>query len=174
MCLLRHEDDVAHQRGYGNNNDVHSGEDGDPWAEFEEDISEDERVEEPPEEEDEENQPPRKRIRVERPQDYYDIVDVNEKFVKKYQATTYDYRVQFRNMDHLSLREFLPRLGSIFESILERLTDGLPAEDRVRLVFQSTYLNFPIALPFLRVDELTVERFLARIEQVLQCYSIGR
>ena len=54
---------------------------------------------------------------------------------------------------------------------MERLTDGLPAEDRVRLVFQSTYLNFPIALPFLRVDELTVERFLARIEQVLQSYQ---
>ena len=45
------------------------------------DILEDERAEELPEEEDEENQPPRKRIRVERPQDYSDIVDVNEKFV---------------------------------------------------------------------------------------------
>ena len=74
-------------------------------------------MEELPEEEDEENQPPRKRVRSERPQDCYDIVEVNEKFVKKYQASTYDYRVQFRNMDHLSLREFLPRLGSIFESI---------------------------------------------------------
>ena len=79
--------------------------------------------EELPEEED---QPPRKRIRVGRPQDYYDIVEVNEKFVRKCGATTYDYRVQFRDMNQLSLREFLPRLGPIFESIFGEVNGRSP------------------------------------------------
>ena len=55
---------------------------------------------------------------MERPQDYYDIVDVNEKLVKKTvrHVMSYDYRVQFRDMDHLSMREFVPRLGSILRA----------------------------------------------------------
>ena len=41
-------------------------------------------------------------------------------------------------------------------------------------MFQSSYLNFPIAPPFLRVADLTVDRYLARIEQVLQSYQFIR
>ena len=38
---------------------------------------------------------------------------------------------------------------------LARLLEGLPDDDRVRLVFHSSYLNYPIALPFLPVKEWT-------------------
>ena len=47
-------------------------------------------------------------------------------------------------------------------------------DDRVRFVFDSPVLNFPISLPFMRMDELTAEKFFRRIEAVLQSYKFIR
>ena len=58
-----------------------------------------------------------------------------------------------------------------FKVLFDHLGNGVEPDDRVRLVFESPSLNFPISLPFMRMDELTVERFLARVESVLQSYK---
>ena len=104
------------------------------------------------------------------PEDYYKIVSVRDKYIRRFQAYMYNYNVQFQNLD-VGFEEPMPLLCSICESICFRLEDVVEPDHRVRLVFESPSLNFPISLPFMRMDELTVERFLARVESVLQSYK---
>ena len=87
------------------------------------------------------------------PEDFYKIVSVRDKYVKRFQAYMYDYNVQFLNVDNVGFEEATPLLGS---SIFDHLGNGVELDDRVRLVFESPSFNFPISLRFMRMDELTV------------------
>ena len=93
MTQSQAEDDPPRQQGRGDDGE-RPDEVDDPWERYEENAPADDGEEAG---NDDQTPPPRKRLRVETPEDYYTIVDVDEKFVKKYQATTYDYRLQFRD-----------------------------------------------------------------------------
>ena len=123
---------------------------------------------------DSDSKPEPKRLKAAKPEDFYKLVSVRDKFIKKFQAYTYDYSVEFRNLEHLRLEDVLPRLRSVFQSIIDRLGRDVEPDDRVRFVFDSPVLNFPISLPFMRMDELTAEKFFRRIEAVLQSYKFIR
>lgn len=45
---------------------------------------------------------------------------------------------------------------------------GANSKDLVRITVQSPSLDYPIVLPFMRTEQLTVDRFMAEIERVLQ------
>ena len=98
-------------------------------------------------------------------------MSVKQKHIKKFQAYTYDYNINFKNLEDETLTEVLPLLGGIFDSIIDRLREGVNENDRVRLVFNSPALNFPISLPFMRLDVLTAERIFARTKAVLNSYQ---
>ena len=110
----------------------------------------------------------RKRQRPTTADDYYKIVSVKEKHVHKFHAYMYDYNIQFRNLEEISFEEALPILGNIFGSIIERMGEGVQDDDRVRMVFDSPVLNFPISLPFMRMDEFD------RIQTFLNSYQFIR
>ena len=60
---------------------------------------------------DSDDESPRKRRRALSIKDYYKIVSVKEKHIKKFQAYTYDYNINFKNLEDETLTEVLPLLG---------------------------------------------------------------
>ncbi|KAJ8018754.1 hypothetical protein HOLleu_43077 [Holothuria leucospilota] len=101
----------------------------------------------------------------------FKIEKVTEKFVKKFNATSSDHFVKFRNLDKLNANTFSIILGKIIEHLIETLTDGMSAHDMVRLVISSDLLDTPIALPFVRRHDLNVERIMSHIEKILQSHE---
>ncbi|XP_072021137.1 uncharacterized protein [Amphiura filiformis] len=98
---------------------------------------------------------------------YYNIEAVNTKRVKKYKASATDYRLRLRNLDEVAL-DALPLLSGIIDDVLHNLTLGIRPRDMVRIILQAPGLDKPIALPFIKKDDLTIDRFMARVEHVLQ------
>ncbi|KAJ8019010.1 putative DNA polymerase [Holothuria leucospilota] len=102
---------------------------------------------------------------------FYKIEKVSEKFVKKYNATSSDHFVKFNNLDKLNANTFPIILGKIIEQLIANLTDGMSGHDMVRIVISSEFLDTPIALPFVRKRDLSVERIMSHIEKILQSHE---
>ena len=98
---------------------------------------------------------------------YYELESINTRHVKKYQATAADYRLRLRNLDEIAL-DALPTLSAVIDDVLRSLGDGIRPKDMVRIILQAPGLDKPIALPFIKKDDLTVDRFMARVEHILQ------
>ncbi len=98
---------------------------------------------------------------------YYSVETVHTKHVKKYKATAKDYRLRLKNLDRRAL-DALPLLSAIIDEMLKDMTIGVRPRDMVRIILQAPGLDKPIALPFIKKDDLTMDRFMARIEHVLQ------
>ena len=62
----------------------------------------------------------------------------------------------------------LSRLHQVFDSLLDRVTEGVAMRDQVRFIMHSPQLEYPISLRFMPREKLTVERILAEIERVIQ------
>ena len=77
-------------------------------------------------------------------------------------------------MEDISLHEALPLSGNIFQSIIDCLGVGIQSDERVRMIFDSPVLNFPISLPFMKMEDLTAERLFDRIQTVLTSYQFIR
>ena len=99
---------------------------------------------------------------------YYTFESVNTKSVKKFKATATEYRLRLRNLDDQFAFKALPLLSAIINDVLQNLTLGIRSRDMVRIILQAPDLEKPIALPFIKKDDLTMDRFMARIEHVLQ------
>ena len=76
------------------------------------------------------------------------------------------YKVLFKDIE--VTEDVLSTLKRMFAAIIEDLTKGAKSTDLVRLTVQSPSLDYPIVIPFVRTPELTVDRFMAEIESVLQ------
>ena len=98
---------------------------------------------------------------------YYSLETVSSKHVKKYKATATDYRLRLRNLDELALNA-LPLLSAVIDDALQNITLGISPNDMVRIILQAPGLDKPIALPFIKTDDLTMDRFMTRVEHVLQ------
>ena len=98
----------------------------------------------------------------------FTIKSVKQVMVKKFKTTGLDYRVQFNDLQVSGLPAVLRRLHQVFDSLLDRVTDGVAAHDQVRFVMHSPQIEYPISLPFMSREKLTVERILAEIERVIQ------
>ncbi len=92
---------------------------------------------------------------------------MHSKHVKKFKATATDYRLKLKKLDLVALQA-LPTLSAIIDDVLQRLTTSIRPRDMVRIILQAPGLDKPIALPFIKKDDLTMDRFMARVEHVLQ------
>ena len=104
-------------------------------------------------------------------EDMYTIRVVDEHAMPKFKTTSTRYRVTFRNLEVRDLPNILKSLQRLFTSVLKNLTEFMDPTDIVRLSVQCPQLDFPISLPFMRLSQLTAERFLSEVERVLQSYE---
>ena len=98
---------------------------------------------------------------------YYSLEAISSKHVKKYKATATDYRLRLRNLDAIAL-EALPLLSAVIDDVLQNMTLDISPNDMIRMFLDTPGLDKPIGLPFIKKDDLTMERFMARMEHVLQ------
>ena len=88
---------------------------------------------------------------------------------KKFGMTATDHKVRFNNV--LADRDLLESIESthkIFHYLLDEVTEGMNPKDQVRFILRSEQLDSPISLPFMPLEQLTVERVYAQIEKVVQ------
>ena len=88
--------------------------------------------------------------------------------MKKFKTAGLDYKIQFNDLQVRRLPDVLRHLQQVFHSLLDRVTDGVAMHDQVRFIMHSSQLEYPISLPFMSREKLTVERILAEIERVIQ------
>ncbi|XP_052806406.1 uncharacterized protein LOC128235642 [Mya arenaria] len=100
------------------------------------------------------------------PRQYYAVTKIKEQHMSKFKTTASTYKVNFKDIE--VTEDVLNAMKKLFASILMDLTKGSKSEDLVRLTVQSPSLDYPIVVPFIRVPQLTVDRFMAEIERVLQ------
>ena len=105
------------------------------------------------------------------PSDFYRIDQISQRHVKKYKAKATDYTIKMKNTDELSPVEAMSTLSQVFEDLLDRLTAEIRGKDFVRFVLQAPGLDKAISLPFIKRDDLTVDRVMTRIEHVLQSHE---
>ena len=113
-----------------------------------------------------ESQPgPSKKVRE---TNFFTVKSVKQVRVRQFKTTGLDYKVQFHDMSASDFPDVLRQLHEVFESLLDRVLDGVPMTDQVRFLLQSPQLNTPISLPFMPRHRVTAERILAECERVVQ------
>ena len=98
----------------------------------------------------------------------FTIKSVKQVKVKKFKTTGLDYKIQFNDLQVRGILDVLSQLHQVFDSLLDRVTEGVAMHDQIRFVMHSPQLKHPISLPFMPREKLTVERILAEIERVVQ------
>ena len=98
---------------------------------------------------------------------YYTIENISTRRIKKFKLTALDYKLRLRNLDEIAL-DALPLLSAVIDDVLQSLTVGVRPNDMVRIILQAPGLDPPIALPFIKKDDLSMDRFMTRVEHVLQ------
>lgn len=104
-------------------------------------------------------------------QQYYSMEKINEKKIEKFNTTASYYKIEIKDLEVRDLPNILKTLKIIFQSIVSRITENIPSNDRVRVTMDNPELDYPIVLPFMPRSSLTVERLLSEIEKVLQSYE---
>ena len=102
------------------------------------------------------------------PRQFYVMTKLKEQKMEKFRTTASTYRVKFRNIDVGDVTDILNTLKRMFAAVLEDMTSHAKTGDLIRMTVQSPTLDFPIVVPFLRLQEVTVDRFLSEVERVLQ------
>ena len=69
-----------------------------------------------------------------------------------------DYKIQFNDLQVRAIFDVLSRLHQVFDSLLDRVTEGVAMHDQVRFIMHSSQLEYPISLPFMPREKLTVEK----------------
>ena len=118
----------------------------------------------------EENVPSAKRLKK-NANYYYTLSKVKENKMPKFKTSKTLYKVLFKDLEVKGIPEILSALKTIFSSLLNDVTSFMKDKDLVRLVFKNPSLDFPIHLPFMIKDQLTVDRLLSEIERVIQSYE---
>ncbi|WAR09982.1 ZN358-like protein [Mya arenaria] len=113
-----------------------------------------------------------KRQRLEEdPSAFYDIEKTGERKIEKFRTTASYYKVNIKDLEVDGLPNILKTLKTVFQSILDDITQLIPDTDLVRISIDNPELDFPITLEFMPRHQLTVDRVLSEIERVLQSYQ---
>ena len=100
---------------------------------------------------------------------YYHIESRKKYHSKKFGMSATDHKVRFNNvLANFDLLESYESTMKIFHHLLEEVTEGMDPNDQVRFILRSEQLETPISLPFLTVEQLTIERVFSQIERVIQ------
>ena len=100
------------------------------------------------------------------PRQYYTLTKIKEQRIEKFKTIASSYKVTFQDIE--VTEDVLSTLKTLFTGIFQDLTKGAKSEDLVRLAVQSPSLDYPIVIPFLKIQELTANRFMSEIGRVLQ------
>ena len=87
--------------------------------------------------------------------------------MEKFRATATDYRLRLKDLDDTFAIDSLSLLSAIIDDVLERLKDGIRPRDMMKIVPDAPGLDHPLALPFIKKYDRTIDRFIARVEHVL-------
>ena len=110
---------------------------------------------------------PRKQLRKkDKPEDFYTIKRIKEQTIEKFKTNASTYKVTFQDIE--VTEDVVLTLRRLFSALFGELTRGAKSEDLVRVTVQSPSLDYPISIPFLKVNELTADRFMSELERVLQ------
>ncbi|MEW8544218.1 MAG: hypothetical protein AB2693_11855, partial [Candidatus Thiodiazotropha sp.] len=100
------------------------------------------------------------------PRRFYALSKIKEQRIEKFRTTASTYKVTFKDIE--VVEDILPALRRLFTSIFQELTKGAKTNDLVRITVESPSLDYPISIPFLKIPELTADRFMSELERVLQ------
>ena len=90
--------------------------------------------------------------------------------MKKFKTKGQEYTVKFNeDLDIHGHSTVVETLQRVFQSLIDTVTEGAQHRDLIRMVV--TCPDYPTTLPFKPKSQLTAERFLSRIETVLQSYE---
>ena len=102
-------------------------------------------------------------------QHYFELESVRQYHSEKFGMTGTDHKVRFNNvLADRDLLESIEATHKIFHELLEEVTEGMNPKDQVRFILRTEQLDTPISLPFMTLEQLTVERVYAQIEKVIQ------
>ncbi len=98
------------------------------------------------------------------------MVSESRRFVKKWNSEAITQRIVAERPTNISgeTNDYLSYVFAFVESVTDRLTSDMQADDKIRFVLQSDGLDTPISTPLLTVSEFTPEALLAKIERVAQ------
>ena len=86
----------------------------------------------------------------------------------KFNTTGTDFSVQFNDLNIHGVLKVVPVLNHAFKHLFDHLTTDMAPSDQVQLILNSHQLDKSISLPFMTKEKLTLERFLAAVERVIQ------
>lgn len=90
------------------------------------------------------------------------------KFAKSV-ATETTYKVKFNDLwQGRRLNDLLGQLHRLFEELLAGAREGINDNDLLRVVIRHNGLNHAVVIPLISSEELTVQRILDKLENVLQ------
>lgn len=95
---------------------------------------------------------------------FYDLRVISERNIPKFRTTSTAYKVTFKELEVRDLPKILQTLALLFRSLIKDLTEFMKSENLIEL-------DFPIAIPFMKVSQLSTETLLKEIERVLQSYE---
>ena len=97
---------------------------------------------------------------------HYTLHEVAKRTVRKFNTTGTDYHLSVNPQSNGT--PLLDQLGTIFDSMVDEMTNGMAENDLVRFVLQSKSLDYPISLTFMPRHELNAERIMGEVQHVLQ------
>lgn len=101
-----------------------------------------------------------------------DIRKVGEKRIEKFNTSATYYRIYISDVNEIrDLPAIMEYLTTMFQEIINKMTNDIASNDLVRLSIDNPELDFSIVLPFMRRSDMTVDRILSEIERVLQSYE---
>ena len=102
----------------------------------------------------------------------YTLVNVSREKSSKFQTTAlvYNFKLKDKVLES-TLPKILSALDDIFTSLINRITSGFQAGDWIRVIIDNYILDYPIQIPFSKVNELSSESILNEIERVLQSFE---
>ena len=100
------------------------------------------------------------------PRKFYSINKIRQQYMVKFKTPAATYKISFKDIE--VMEDVLSTLKRMFTAIFQDVTNGAKSKDLVRVVVQSPSLDYPIIIPFLRLQELTADRFMSEIERVQQ------
>jgi hypothetical protein len=87
---------------------------------------------------------------------------------RRFNTESNEYRVTINELNVQSVPDILKTIQNLFDSILTDVTKGIQEKDLVLVTLECPYLDFPIRLPFMQMNQLTNELLLTEIERVQQ------
>ena len=102
---------------------------------------------------------------------FYNIDKVSERKIEKFNTIASYFKISVKELEVRGLPEILKNLKHLFQSIIDHIASDISSQDLVRISMDNPELDYPIVLPFMRRNALTVDRLLSEIERVLQSYE---